>query len=72
MTNKKLNNIRNQVHPECIVCSLTNTNGLQIQFDLTDNKKITADFQCDKTFEGYPGIIHGGIISLGISHCQTD
>lgn len=61
--NKKLNNIRNQVHPQCIACSLTNTNGLHLKFDVADDKSVKADFQYNKVFEGYPGILHGGIIS---------
>ena len=61
--NKKLNRIRNQVHPQCIACSLTNRNGLHLKFDVADDKSVKADFQYNKVFEGYPGILHGGIIS---------
>ena len=61
--NKKLNKIRNQVHPQCIACSLTNRNGLHLKFDVADDKSVKADFQYNKVFEGYPGILHGGIIS---------
>jgi uncharacterized protein (TIGR00369 family) len=62
--NNKLNNIRNQVHPQCIACSLANTNGLHLKFDVADDKSVKADFEYNKNFEGYPGILHGGIISL--------
>lgn len=61
--NKKLNNIRAQAHPKCIICSLTNANGLHLKFDVADNGGVKADFQCNEVFEGYPGILHGGIIS---------
>ena len=61
--NKKLNKIRDQVHPQCIACSLTNRNGLHLKFDVADDKSVKADFQYNKVFEGYPGILHGGIIS---------
>jgi uncharacterized protein (TIGR00369 family) len=61
--NKKFNNIRDQVHPQCIACSLTNTNGLHLKFDVADDKSVKADFKYNKVFEGYPGILHGGIIS---------
>ncbi|MCK4981336.1 MAG: PaaI family thioesterase [Victivallaceae bacterium] len=61
--NKKLNKIRDQVHPQCIACSLTNTNGLHLKFDVADDKSVKADFKYNKVFEGYPGILHGGIIS---------
>ena len=61
--NKTLNNIRDQVHPKCIICSLTNANGLHLKFDVDDNGSVKTDFQCNDVFEGYPGILHGGIIS---------
>ena len=61
--NKKLNKIRNQVHPQCIACSLTNRNGLHLKFDVVDDRSVKADFQYNKVFEGYPGILHGGVIS---------
>ena len=61
--NKKLNKIRDQVHPQCVACSLTNRNGLHLKFDVADDKSVKADFQYNKVFEGYPGILHGGIIS---------
>lgn len=61
--NKKLNKIRDQVHPHCIACSLTSRNGLHLKFDVADDKSVKADFQYNKVFEGYPGILHGGIIS---------
>ena len=30
---------------------------------VADDSSVTATFQCDEVFEGYPGILHGGIIS---------
>lgn len=54
-------NIRNLVHPKCVVCGFGN--GLHLKFDATDDESVTATFQCDKVFEGYPGILHGGVIS---------
>ena len=56
-------NIRNLVHPKCIVCSFGNANGLHLEFDADDDGSVTATFQCDEAFEGYPGLLHGGVIS---------
>jgi uncharacterized protein (TIGR00369 family) len=56
-------NIRNLVHPKCVVCSFGNGNGLHLEFDVADDGSITATFQCDEAFEGYPGVLHGGVIS---------
>ena len=56
-------NIRNRVHPKCVVCSSANAKGLHLHFDIADNGNVKADFQCDEAFEGYPGVLHGGVIS---------
>ena len=56
-------NMRNQVHPKCVVCSSANTKGLHLHFDVADDGSVKADFQCDEAFEGYPGVLHGGVIS---------
>jgi len=56
-------NIRNQVHPKCVVCSSANSKGLHLHFDIADDGNVKADFQCDQAFEGYPGVLHGGVIS---------
>jgi len=45
------------------VCSSANAKGLHLHFDIADNGNVKADFQCDEAFEGYPGVLHGGVIS---------
>ena len=55
--------IRNLVHPKCVVCSFGNANGLHLEFDPADDGSVTATFQCDEAFEGYPGMLHCGVIS---------
>jgi uncharacterized protein (TIGR00369 family) len=54
-------NIRNLVHPKCVVCSFGN--GLHLEFDAANDGGVTATFQCDEAFDGYPGMLHGGVIS---------
>jgi len=56
-------NIRNQVHPKCIVCGFANEQGLHLEFETANDGSVTATFRCDETLEGYPGILHGGVIS---------
>ena len=67
-------NIRNRVHPKCVVCSSANAKGLHLHFDIADNGNVKADFQCDEAFEGYPGVLHGGVISSildgAMGHCM--
>jgi len=56
-------NIRDLVHPKCVVCSFGNGSGLHLEFDIADDGSVTAAFQCDEAFDGYPGMLHGGVIS---------
>jgi len=66
--------ICNRVHPECIVCSIANARGLHLKFEVADDGSVKACFQCKKAFEGYPGILHGGVISTildgAMGHCM--
>ena len=56
-------NISKSVHPKCIVRSSENLSGLGLHFEANDDGSVKATFQCDESFEGYPGILHGGVIS---------
>jgi acyl-coenzyme A thioesterase PaaI-like protein len=71
--NKTVDNICDRVHPECVVCSIANASGLHLKFDVSADGNVKADFQCNKAFEGYPGILHGGVISTildgAMGHC---
>ena len=60
---KTVADIRNRVHPKCVVCSFANAKGLHLKFDVADDGSVKADFQCDESFEGYPGMMHGGVMS---------
>ena len=59
---RTVTNIRERVHPHCVVCSPENTHGLRLHFDVIEDGSIKADFNCDRAYEGYPGVLHGGII----------
>ncbi len=55
---KKQANSRN-----CFVCGLDNKNGLHMQFYTDEDGKVLADITVPRHFQGYPGIVHGGIIA---------
>lgn len=66
--------ICNQVHPECVACSVANDKGFHLKFEVADDGSVMASFQCTKALEGYPGILHGGVISTildgAMGHCM--
>jgi acyl-coenzyme A thioesterase PaaI-like protein len=47
----------------CFVCGVDNIHGLHIQFYEEQPGKITAAIKVPGHFQGYPGIVHGGIIA---------
>jgi len=74
MQHSTMSNISDRVHPNCVVCSPFNTNGLHLEFISREDGGITATFTCGKDLEGYPGVVHGGIISSvldgAMGHCM--
>ena len=49
-------------YQRCFVCGQRNPYGLHLVFRL-ENNSIVADFQPREEHQGFPGIIHGGIVA---------
>ena len=49
-------------YQRCFVCGQHNPYGLHLLFRL-ENNSIVADFQPREEHQGFPGIIHGGIVA---------
>jgi len=62
----------NEAHPNCIVCSPNNRLGLQLEFTMLDDGSVQATFDCGESFQGYPGILHGGVISSLLDGAMTN
>jgi acyl-coenzyme A thioesterase PaaI-like protein len=45
----------------CFVCGVENPRGLHIHFYETAPDEVTAEFTIPEEYEGYPGILHGGV-----------
>jgi uncharacterized protein (TIGR00369 family) len=60
------------VHPNCVLCSGSNESGLQLDFRTTGAGGVSATFECDSRFEGYPGRLHGGIVSSLLDAAMTN
>lgn len=55
--------LREIAHPRCVACSPNNKSGLKLDFQGVGAGAVRAPFDCGVAFEGYPGQLHGGIIS---------
>ncbi len=62
----------------CFVCGLSNPFGLHLRFYDTHSGEVTAEVTLPEQFQGYPGVVHGGIVAAmldeaaGRSHMVGD
>jgi uncharacterized protein (TIGR00369 family) len=67
------NGKENNLHENCFACGSNNGAGLRLKFDEKDDGSVVGYFTADPRFEGYSGIVHGGIIATlldsAMSHC---
>jgi uncharacterized protein (TIGR00369 family) len=47
----------------CFVCGRANQFGLHMDFYQNESGEVTANITVPDQFQGYPGIVHGGIIA---------
>jgi len=47
----------------CFVCGIQNPFGLRLRFADDDDSSVRAEFAVPEQFNGYPGIVHGGIVA---------
>jgi|SaaInl7_200m_RNA_FD_contig_51_91808_length_1217_multi_3_in_0_out_0_2 uncharacterized protein (TIGR00369 family) len=62
----------------CFVCGLENDVGLKLKFYESEPGEITVDYVVPDHYQGYPGVVHGGIVAslvdevLGRVHMGSD
>ena len=59
-------------HPRCIVCGRGQQCGLGLRFTLRDDGGVEASFQCEARFQGYEGLLHGGVTSSLLDGAMTN
>ena len=47
----------------CLVCGIENAAGLKARFFVLDNGELAGAFQVREQHQGYPGRLHGGMVS---------
>ena len=50
-------------HENCFICGKHSKNGLKLKFILHDNNTLSGKFKISNDYQGYDGILHGGIIT---------
>jgi uncharacterized protein (TIGR00369 family) len=64
--------LRRTSHSGCYVCGSANGRGLGIEFRQNGQGVVEAVFACQTVFEGYPDMLHGGIICTLLDGAMTN
>lgn len=60
---QRLTCFRADAHPFCFACSESNPMGLALRYHAEPDGSVSATFLGHAAIEGYPGMLHGGIIA---------
>ena len=71
-TDETYRRLRQQNHPSCVVCGDGVRHGLAMDFRTLRDGLVEATFACERAFEGYPEILHGGIICALLDGAMTN
>jgi acyl-coenzyme A thioesterase PaaI-like protein len=61
----------NSLHRNCFACGANNGMGLGLKFYKHEDGTVFGNFFADPKFEGYSGIIHGGIVATLLDSAMT-
>lgn len=59
-------------HEACFACGACNSNGLHLTFIRQDDGCVVARCVIDHSFEGYPGVVQGGIVATLLDSAMTN
>lgn len=63
--------VDNNLHRNCFACGSNNGMGLGLKFNKHEDGTVFGNFFADPKFEGYSGIIHGGIVATLLDSAMT-
>ena len=63
---------RQDAHPFCFVCSAANPMGLALRYTAAPDGSVSASYLGHGAMEGYPGMLHGGIIAALLDGAMTN
>ena len=68
----RLEATKKEAHPDCISCSSASPLGLGLEFLVREDGGVQATFPCEETYQGYPGLMHGGVTSMLLDAAMTN
>lgn len=67
-----LDQTRHHAHPRCVVCGRVHEAGLGLRFRLCNDGSVETRFDCKAAYQGYGGILHGGIAAALLDGAMTN
>lgn len=64
--------VRERYHPQCFVARGEECFGLGVHFVPESEVSVEARISCPPSWEGYPGLVHGGIIASLLDAAMTN
>ncbi len=64
--------IRVRAHPRCVVCSPAHPTGLGQTYALQPDGSVESTFAGSEVFEGYSGLLHGGVTAALLDGAMTN
>ena len=55
----------------CFACGASHPSGLKLQFHVNGHGSVIADWTPSKIWEGFQGVIHGGIVSTVLDEAMS-
>jgi len=67
-----LDTTKQRAHPGCVSCSSASPLGLGLKFLVREAGGVEATFSCQEIYQGYPGLLHGGVTSMLLDSAMTN
>lgn len=61
-----------RAHAECFACGDLNPTGLKLEFQPIGKSRVSAECILGDEYQGYPGILQGGIVSTLLDSAMTN
>jgi acyl-coenzyme A thioesterase PaaI-like protein len=65
------NHLQARSQSACFVCGQDNPHGLRIRFQQQDGGEMTATWTPSSAWEGFRGIVHGGVVSTVLDEAMS-
>jgi len=60
-----------EYHPNCFTCGPKNGHSMGLRFRLLEDGSVESPFHCQDLYQGYQGILHGGIATSILDSAMT-